>query len=119
MILYRDDLKGIRLAPAYDIVSTTVYEGSSRDMAFHIGGEYRIDRITRDSFGNAAKEVGLGQKLAMTRFDEMCSRFEAALSEAAGMLTGIGSQKAAQFQEKILQTGGYGKVICQGKVLDK
>ena len=118
-LLYRDDLKGIRLAPAYDIVSTTVYEGSSRDMAFHIGGEYRIDRITRDSFGNAAKEVGLGQKLAMTRFDEMCSRFEAALSEAAGMLTGIGSQKAAQFQEKILHTGGYGKVICQGKVLDK
>ena len=58
-LLYRDDLKGIRLAPAYDIVSTTVYEGSSRDMAFHIGGEYRIDRITRDSFGNAAKEVGL------------------------------------------------------------
>ena len=31
------DLRSIRLAPVYDLVSTTVYESSTKEMSFYIG----------------------------------------------------------------------------------
>ena len=37
-LLYSQDLKGVRLAPAYDVVSTAVYESSTKEMALSIGG---------------------------------------------------------------------------------
>lgn len=44
-----------------DIVSTVIYEQSTRDMAFYIGGDLSLDEISRDSFRMAAKEVGIGE----------------------------------------------------------
>ena len=38
----------IPLAPAYDIVSTAVYEQSTREMAFRVGDERLLDKITKD-----------------------------------------------------------------------
>ena len=49
-LLYGEDLKTIRLAPAYDIVSTMIYESSTENMALSIDGKYIIYDITRDSF---------------------------------------------------------------------
>ena len=37
-LLYSQDLKGVRLAPAYDMVSTAIYESSTKEMALSIGG---------------------------------------------------------------------------------
>lgn len=39
-LLYDEELKTVRLAPAYDILSTVIYTSSTRDMAFSIGNEY-------------------------------------------------------------------------------
>lgn len=109
-ILYGKSLHSLRLAPAYDIISTTVYEGSTRDMAFHIGGEYSIDRIKEKNFLYAAKEIGLGHKIAMKYFEEMCNSFENALNEAAYALKQSGFDKAAEIREKILFTGGISRI---------
>ena len=49
-LLYGEDLKTIRLAPAYDIVSTMIYESSTENMAISIGGVYQLHDITRESF---------------------------------------------------------------------
>lgn len=43
-LLYDEELKTVRLAPAYDILSTVIYTSSTRDMAFSIGNEYDIKR---------------------------------------------------------------------------
>ena len=67
-LLYGPDLKNVRLAPAYDIINETGYEGMTRRMSFAIGGEYQIDSITRESFILAAHEAGLGERMAMKRF---------------------------------------------------
>ena len=64
-LLYSSDLKSVRLAPAYDIVSTAVYEQSTREMALRIGNEHILDEVTRNSFLLAASEAGLGTRLAM------------------------------------------------------
>ncbi len=37
-LLYSQDLKGVRLVPAYDVVSTAIYESSTKEMALSIGG---------------------------------------------------------------------------------
>lgn len=107
-LLYSADLKSKRLAPAYDIVSTLVYENTSRDMAFSIGGELSINRVSEESFVKAAKEVGLGERMAMNRFKNMQKIFPDALEQSAAELFAAGYSKARGIKEEILQHGGIG-----------
>ncbi|MDO5139608.1 MAG: type II toxin-antitoxin system HipA family toxin [Oscillospiraceae bacterium] len=106
-ILYSPNLKSIRLAPAYDIVSTCVYRESIRQMAISIGGIFDIDRITRKQFETAAEDAGLGKRMAMERFDLMADRFENALKESASVMSEMGFQESDVIRDKILQSGGY------------
>ena len=64
-LLHGQNPKSVRLAPAYDLVSTTAYKSSTRDMSFRIGGRISIDKINRAAFAEAAREVGLGQRIAL------------------------------------------------------
>jgi serine/threonine-protein kinase HipA len=105
-LLYSADMKSLRLAPAYDLVSTTVYEQSTREMAFYIGGEILIDKISRDNFQGAAKEIGISKRIAMERFDELKERFGHALDKSTENLCDSGYQRAAKIKERILKTGG-------------
>ena len=110
-LLYSADMKSLRLAPAYDLVSTTVYKQSTREMAFFIGGDLLIDQITRNSFQNAAKETGISVRMAMERFDHMRSSFTHALKESAEQLCDAGYPRASGIRKKILQTGGISLII--------
>ena len=105
-LLYSSDMRSLRLAPAYDLVSTTVYEQSTREMAFYIGEEMLIDKITRDSFRSAAKEAGISERIAMQRFDDMKERFVPSLKESNEQLCDTGYPRSASLMEKILKTGG-------------
>lgn len=104
-LLYSADLKSKRLAPAYDIVSTLVYENSSRDMAFSIGGELSIDRVSEDSFVKATKEVSLGERMAMNRFDHMRYIFADALEQSASELSAAGYPSAREIKNEIMKIG--------------
>ena len=104
-LLYGTDLKTVRLSPAYDIVSTTIYEQSTRDMAFWTGDALSLDNITEASFRTLAKEVGLGERMAMSRLNSMRNRFTSALHESAVELAGAGYPKAAEIEQRILTTG--------------
>ena len=110
-LLYSPDLKSVRLAPAYDIVSTAVYEQSTREMALRIGSEHILDEVTRNSFLLAASEAGLGTRLAMKYFDRMAEQFPSALEKAASRLTEEGYPEAEYLRTKILQRGGYCKYL--------
>lgn len=106
-LLYRSDMKAVRLAPAYDILSTCVYEGSSRDMAIGIGGEFSIDKITREHFDQAAESVGIGVNLARKRFEALATRFEPALQDASKRLETEGFTDVWKIADSILRNGGY------------
>ena len=80
-LLYDEELKTVCLAPAYDILSTVIYTSSTRDMAFSIGNEYDIKKITRDSFRREAANIGLGEQMAMKRFDYLANAFPDALDD--------------------------------------
>ena len=102
-LLYSSNINAPRLAPAYDIVSTRIYESCSKEMAFAIGGESDIERITRDSFEAAASEVGIGRRLATQRFDSMSDRFEKELTAAASELQSLGFTRSSEICERILR----------------
>ncbi|MCM1039908.1 MAG: HipA domain-containing protein [Ruminococcus sp.] len=81
-LIYGENLKSIRLAPAYDMISTTIYESSTRDMSVSVDGIYRIDDIKRASFQREAENIGFGTGMAMKRFDSLAESFESALKKA-------------------------------------
>ena len=109
-LLYSADLLSVRLAPVYDIVSTAVYESSTRDMAFFIGGTCSLDELGRKSFGDAAREVGLGRRMALGRFDDLCGRFEKALEESSKELSALGFVQSEKLRKRILRNGGIRRV---------
>lgn len=100
-LLYDEELKTVCLAPAYDILSTVIYTSSTRDMAFSIGNEYDIKKITRDSFRREAANIGLGEQMAMKRFDYLANAFLDALNKACDELLGKGFNKAIDIYERI------------------
>ena len=102
-LLYSADMQSIRLAPAYDIVSTIIYDSSTREMAFSIGNEYHIDRIDRSSFQQQAEIVGLGEKVAMKHFDHMANIFYSALDQSCEVLKAEGFMKAEDIKRRIMK----------------
>ncbi|MGN0494780.1 MAG: HipA domain-containing protein [Lachnospiraceae bacterium] len=105
-LLYGEDLQSIRLAPAYDIVSTVIYKSSTRDMAFSIGQEYDIGKITRESFRQEARNIGLGENVAMKHFDRLADAFSTALEKACEQLMQEGFIKAEDIKKRIVGSRG-------------
>ncbi len=103
-LLYNEDMNALRLAPAYDIVCTTIYGESTREMSFNIGGTGRIDDVTKESFAGLAFEIGFGEKLALGRIEKIRDAFEAALRDSAKELQNSGFKKAVRMAEKILES---------------
>lgn len=110
-IIYNEDFTKLRLAPAYDIVSTVVYDSHSQDMSLSIGGEYNIRKITRDSFEQEAENIGLGKKIAMKRFDRMAGSFKQALIRSGKELEEKSADpEVKKMCEKILSCGGLSEI---------
>ena len=106
-LLYSESLRTCQLAPAYDMVSTAVYDSSTRDMALSIGGQYALERIGRSHWEEEAVRAGLGRQMAMRRFDRLAEGFEKALQDAADELMQQGFSGALGMRERILERGGY------------
>ena len=102
-LLYNENLAAIRLAPLYDIVSTVVYPESTRHMAFSIGGETLIDKISRENFRDVAKRIGASEKILLEHFDELSESFERALNIATEQLESEGLTNAPTMRDLILK----------------
>ena len=109
-LLYSPDLKSIRLAPAYDIVSTAIYEQNVRTLSFSVGGMHSIDTLSTEAFRNAANEIGIGERMAMKRLSDMCDRFIPALSACTDRLAGEGYTQVFDIKERILRYGGISHI---------
>lgn len=105
-LLYSEDLKSKRLAPAYDLVATRVYRTTS-NMSFYIGGELDISKINRNNFAISASEIGLSQKMVLDNFDYVANKLEGAMTEAAEELANKGFDNSISLKNEILKNGGY------------
>lgn len=110
-LLYSEDLKTLRLAPAYDIVSTKIYKSGTDNMSLSIGGVYRLCEITRDCFAKEAANIGLGTKMALRRFDNMAAGFKDALISAGNELVAMGVKQVDEISERILSSGGISRYL--------
>ncbi len=108
-LLYSEDLKSKRLAPAYDLVATRVYRTTS-DMSFYIGDELNISKINRSKFEMAASEIGLSSNLVLNTFDDVANKLEKAIADVAEKLAEKGFENAISLKNEILKSGGYGMI---------
>ena len=102
-LLYDSRLGSKRLAPAYDIVSTIVYDTHSSEMAFSIGGVSEWKDLDRAAFERAAGECGLNQKIFMKRFDDMEAKFDKALYDSADRMASEGYSEARMIADTITE----------------
>ena len=101
-LLYDPHMEGISLAPAYDMISTVIYESATKDMSFNIGGMRHLDSIDEERFQSLAAKVGIGEKIAMSNYHKILDRFENAIKESAEELQENGFDNAAEIAERIL-----------------
>lgn len=100
-ILYSEDLKSLSLAPAYDIVSTKIYDSSTDEMSLGINGKLTRASISRSDFESEAAHCGLGTKNAMKIFDQMKKDFPSALKESKRELEQFGFPQVRIVYDKI------------------
>ena len=79
-VLYRNGRPS--LAPAYDLLSTMVYETIAKRFAMNIGGETRMGMLTKVHFAELAKRCDLNPRLVLAELDAMA----ATLPKTARML---------------------------------
>ena len=101
-LLYDEELNAVRLAPVYDMVSTVIYDASTKQMAMSIGGEYDIRRVKEENIYACADEVGLGRSIAARTYRQLADGFEKALKESAAELSEKGFANAGEICERIL-----------------
>ena len=101
-LLYDPHMEGISLAPAYDLISTVIYESATKDMSFNIGGVRNLDSIDEDRFRVLAAGAGIGERIAMSNYHKVLDRFENAVKESAKELQELGFDNAGNIAERIL-----------------
>lgn len=103
-LLYGKDLRTIRLAPCYDVISTKVYKNDINEMSLSINDKLNMDEVTRADFELEAKSVGLGTKFAMNIFDEVQNGLLEALKASVRELEDKGFIQASEIADKIAKS---------------
>lgn len=62
------------LAPLYDLVSTTIYDGLKRRLAMSIGGARMISEVNETAWDKLAGELGFSKRFADSARNEITSR---------------------------------------------
>ena len=100
-LLYSAGLDQIRLAPAYDIISTKVYDGME-NMAYYIGDERNIHNIGAEQFKMAADEARISQSVAMERYNHIARNIGEVISKVSAEMASEGFEDAVWVGEKIV-----------------
>lgn len=87
-LLHADD--GVRLAPLYDLLSTSFYPEVHPNMAMRMGGASRLEEFTPETLGGFAAQVGIGAPYLRRRAIDLATRAEGAIARAAASLVGDG-----------------------------
>lgn len=105
-LLHNKDMSTLRLAPAYDLLSTIIYDESSKDMAFNIGGEYNLDKINRENFNDETKKLNLSNKLLLEHFDYLKADVKKTLTLSAEELCDFGYTVADDIKNTVIDRRG-------------
>lgn len=107
-MVYDKNMQNIRLSPVYDIVSTSIYESTSKNFAMNINGKINIDDICLDDF----KTLPFGSKMINDSIDYMVSNFAIALKKACDIMVEDGYKETEKIYKKIMN-------LFDGKMLKR
>ena len=96
----------VRLAPAYDLVSTTVYDGTfggilSKRMGMGIGAHSNIDQVTPDDFVLLAEDIGIRLDLLIHIARDLLEALPTHFGEAADDLRAAVADDVSGMTERI------------------
>ncbi len=78
----------VRLAPLYDVASALPYPGvhiPKLKLAMKVGGEYRLEAITRRSWERLAGDAGVAPEVVVDRVRDLASRAPDSLADQASV----------------------------------
>ncbi len=75
------------LAPAYDLLSTTVYPNLAAKLAMKIEKEYNFRWITHGKFVRMGQKAGINEKIIDLELSKMCRRITTALPKVMAKLS--------------------------------
>ena len=91
------------LAPFYDLVSTTYYDGLSGSLAMSIGGKRKLELIDRAAFEREAVSLRLATREAERILDDLVDRVPDAVHDSARALADMGFPAATEIGDRIAQ----------------
>jgi serine/threonine-protein kinase HipA len=80
-ILWAVDWQSRRLAPLYDLTSTTVYPQLDRQMGVALCESRVIDNVTPEDIANIASGIGVSSKMTKRVIDELLEGIERSSEE--------------------------------------
>lgn len=100
-----------RLAPFYDLLNTTAYRRLSRDLAFRVGGENRVNQLTRGHWEAQAASMQVAPRLLLREVEGMSVAVEDALPRARDRLAERlgGEDRLVQFVRAITKANRAGR----------
>ncbi len=101
-VVYNEKARAPRLASAYDMICTTMYDSSTRELSISIGRAGNIDEVSKDSFAELAGDIGIREKIVLDRYDRILDMFEGAVRSSATELRDRGFIKASSVADRIL-----------------
>ena len=75
---------GLAMAPAYDLVAITLYDGIDHDLAMGIGDDFKLDDVRAFSWADFAVRCGLERRLVAREMKRCAAKAAAAIEEILG-----------------------------------
>jgi len=106
----------VSLAPVYDLISSTIYDGSfgsklNRGMAMKIGVHENIDKINVDDINIFARDVQIRLQQVKTIGNEIAEKLPHAFAVAAGEAEKLGFSDAGMMADRIMSGCNKRKVL--------
>lgn len=120
--LFLRESTAVSLAPVYDLMCTTIYDGRfgselSRSMGIRIGDHLNIDKVTPNDFALLAQDMRQPKRAAAKILEELVGSVEAAFEVAAveSVRVGLGDD-ACDLMQRIVKSTAKRKDVMRKAV---
>lgn len=100
-LMYSKNWKTLRLAPAYDLVSTTYYARFSRNMGMKIGEKYLLEDVRKEDLLGLAQQMVLSPKLVKDFAGNLAETLIPALQDSGYELEAQGFKEAPYIADEM------------------
>ena len=103
-VLYDENLRGMRLAPFYDIASTTYFgERFSHELGMRIGSAVEIDDVDASDFEELRRQLGISKRMLGALAKDIVDRFYGGLNAEADKLEKAGISGAGYISDNLAE----------------